>query len=419
MWLINATTRRLERFNDERTLPPYAILSHTWGDFEVTLQQYQNALASSRIHKRFLHTLPGFSKIDASCMQACTDDLPYVWIDTCCVDKTSSAELSEAINSMYRWYQLAHVCYVYLEDIEGPPLHGDEHSLLGEFGFQIELAKARWFTRGWTLQEFLAPQHVDFYDKKWRRLGTKESLGPVLAHITGIDEAFLHGADLKEASIAKRMSWAARRETTKVEDVAYSLIGLFDVSMPLLYGEGAKAFQRLQEEIFRETDDLSLFAWQPATANTSKDPRELRHAPSNKGISVFAQHPREFSRTTNLLSHSSTGEPYTASGGKGVRLELPLLNIKGVHLHGQALRVAVLCCSSSTRDWDRPGIVIQELSSGHYMRHPAAGLVQIESCDVEDADMRQIYIRKAVFPAHSRVEHVCSSDHRKVAVRWY
>lgn len=175
--------------------------------------------------------------------------------DRCCIDKTSSAELSEAINSMFRWYERARVCYAYLSDVSGDAnLRVDVR----------EFVESRWFTRGWTLQELVAPKSVLFYSKRgrgWHFLGSKEDLCDHISNITGIDTDTLYGAGLELASVARKMSWASQRETTRIEDTAYCLLGIFDVNMPLLYGEGEKAFLRLQEEILRSSYDYSLFAW--------------------------------------------------------------------------------------------------------------------------------------------------------------
>ena len=335
MLLINATTRRLERFDDERNLPPYAILSHTWNNTEVTLREYQNALGGSRTHETFPQSSSGLLKIDCTCQQAIADKLSYVWIDACCVDRTSSSELSAAINSMRRWYQQACVCYVYFHDVEAPStLSCRKVGCTWDVNIRQQLASARWFTRGWTLQELLASRYINFYDTNWQCLGTKKSLCQILTDITGIDEVYLNGGNLNEASVAKRMSWAANRETTKLEDLAYCLMGIFDVNMPLLYGEGAKAFKRLQEKIFEETDDMSLFAWQTAQAKTPMSPQSLHAAPSVKGISIFAEHPRNFLATANLIPSMSTGDSYIMSSGKGLRLELPVFRIKGIGARG-------------------------------------------------------------------------------------
>ncbi|PMD30328.1 hypothetical protein L207DRAFT_396175, partial [Hyaloscypha variabilis F] len=205
-----------------------------------------------------------YRKIEYCCKQACQDDLQWVWVDTCCVDKTSTAELSEAINSMFRWYQHAKICYVYLEDVlyNGGPI--DAPYLVSTF------KSSRWFTRGWTLQELLAPQDLVFFDRNWRFLGTKEymaSSGDILSSVTRIDNKFLLSDDrfwhLRDDGpcIAEIMSWAADRKTTRIEDTSYCLLRLFDINMPLLYGEGRKAFFRLQEELIKCSNDPSLFAW--------------------------------------------------------------------------------------------------------------------------------------------------------------
>jgi hypothetical protein len=185
----------------------------------------------------------------------------FCWSDKNCIDKTSSAELSEAINSMYHWYRKADVCFAYLEDV---PSAGTEFPL-------SSMANSRWFSRGWTLQELVAPQIIEFYASDWKFLGTKEDSCDRLSSITGIHAEALRNQPVESFSIAQKMSWASRRTTTRPEDIAYSLLGLFNVSMPVLYGEGAKkASVRLQEEIMKDSDDQSLFAWtQPSIEPTT------------------------------------------------------------------------------------------------------------------------------------------------------
>jgi Heterokaryon incompatibility protein (HET) len=228
----------------EDNAPPYAILSHTWHDDEVLFQDLQDIpLASKKA---------GFVKIQFCCNQALEDGFEFVWVDTCCIDKTSSAELSEAINSMYRWYRGAHICYAYLKDVS----QSEDHE---------EFVQSRWFKRVWTLQELLAPRRLFFYSTEWNKIGSSRDLKALLCQATGIDTEYFTGRDLYMASVAKRMSWAATREATRPEDIAYSLFGIFDVNMPLLYGEGQqKAFLRLQEEIMKSSDDHTLFAWNTA-----------------------------------------------------------------------------------------------------------------------------------------------------------
>ncbi|KAK4234578.1 heterokaryon incompatibility protein-domain-containing protein [Achaetomium macrosporum] len=229
-------------------IPPYAILSHTWEDDEVTMQQ----LAAGELNIGTLQAKTGFRKIHRTCELARTWGLRYAWVDTCCIDKTSSAELTEAINSMFAWYRDAWVCYVFLADLE----HGTPEDLA------VTLPKCRWFTRGWTLQELIAPREVFFYDKEWNYRGSKRMLASLLSTITGVPEALLrHDSELRDFAVARRMSWAARRKTTRLEDMAYCLLGIFDVNMSLIYGEGMKAFQRLQAAIVETTLDLSILAW--------------------------------------------------------------------------------------------------------------------------------------------------------------
>lgn len=242
MQVINVRTNELVYF-PERPDHPYAILSHTWEEGEVSLQAFK---------ERKNLSLPGHQKIAKACHLASLEGYDYIWIDTCCIDKTSSAELSEAINSMFKWYQQAQVCYAYLSDYEhGIPVP-----------WQKGLRGCRWFTRGWTLQELVAPAEVVFLDCQWQEIGTRTTLSAELSSITGIDQSLLQQKiKYNQFSVAQRMSWAASRETTKKEDKAYSLMGIFDVNMPLLYGEGSNAFQRLQLEILKTRYDQSIFSW--------------------------------------------------------------------------------------------------------------------------------------------------------------
>lgn len=235
MLLINASTYQLEHFT-QRERPRYAILSHTWGDEEVSYHD---------MHTEHKYQKKGWHKIVMTCKMAIADDCNYAWVDTCCIDKTSSAVLSEAINSMFKWYQDATVCYAYLEDM----LNMSEEWLL----------RSRWWTRGWTLQELLAPADVIFYNSTWLRVGTKLELSASIERATMIPSAaLLKVSNLAKYNTATKMSWASQRQTTHVEDKAYCLLGIFDVNMPLIYGEGRNAFYRLQEEILKNPRDLSI-----------------------------------------------------------------------------------------------------------------------------------------------------------------
>ena len=241
----------MREFYAEST-PPYAILSHTWDDGEVLFRDIQNSTCELKA---------GIGKVLGCCTMAARHGFEWVWIDTCCIDKSSSAELTEAINSMFQWYRKAEVCYVLLSDLHP----GD--STLG-------MRQCRWFGRGWTLQELIAPRRVEFYNSDWSHLGSREELSDLLGKATGIPVPLLLGRkELGTYSVSTRMSWAAQRKTTRVEDLAYCLLGMFDVNMPLLYGEGSKAFLRLQEEIIRRNNDMTIFAWrQPLAGDPKPEP---------------------------------------------------------------------------------------------------------------------------------------------------
>ncbi|OAL43692.1 HET-domain-containing protein [Pyrenochaeta sp. DS3sAY3a] len=229
-------------------MQPYAILSHVWGEKgqEVTFRDLVDKAGKQKA---------GYQKIELCAKQAQKDGLEYFWIDTCCIDKSSSAELSEAINSMYSWYEEAMTCYAYLSDVS------ESEGNFSDDPETVTFAKSKWFTRGWTLQELIAPPKVVFYSKEWTYLGTKTERATDLHNITGIDGRVLGGDHPSVCSIADRMSWMSKRITTREEDIAYSLLGIFDINMPLLYGEKGRAFIRLQEEIMKVSDDQSIFAW--------------------------------------------------------------------------------------------------------------------------------------------------------------
>jgi hypothetical protein len=344
MRLLHAGTLEFLEF-EGMNIPDYAILSHRWEEGEVT---YEDMKHGPLAHARGKH---GFDKIQQCCQLALADGLTFAWIDTCCIDKTSSAELSEAINSMYQWYQRSVVCYAYLSDVyveipgdnvdatgtpnpilkdndnatkytdkapdnhddgterltgtpkdnndapphlvelpddnndviedlpETPLKNGDatehtaqvsdehntglkdlmesidNHDNAGDSSVLVasfeksQMLDSKWWKRGWTLQELIAPRLIKFYGKgrnKWQLFGDKTSLADLVTYRTGIPRAVLNGQDVKRCSVAMRMSWASDRETTRIEDTAYCLLGIFGVNMPLLYGEGERAFLRLQ-----------------------------------------------------------------------------------------------------------------------------------------------------------------------------
>jgi hypothetical protein len=240
MWLIDAQTLKLKFVADPRKYK-YATLSHMWGDDEVAFEDMNNP-ANAENKKRYL-------KIKRTCERALSQRIRLAWVDTCCIDKSSSAELSESINSMFLWYKLSTICYAWLEDWDGS---GHE-----------SIRQSKWFTRGWTLQELIAPPEVEFLNRDWEFCGNRRSFGDTISSVTGIEIHVLQGhRSLSKVPVGRRMSWAASRKTTRTEDRAYSLLGIFDVNMPMLYGEVENAFFRLQEEIVRNLATcLSLFAW--------------------------------------------------------------------------------------------------------------------------------------------------------------
>lgn len=286
--------------------PEYAILSHTWisPQDEITYQDFKTRKGDDEngVFKR-----KGWAKLKRYCDRAAKDGWAWAWMDTCCIDKTSTADTQEAIHAMFRWYQDAGICYVYLEDVDVHRALGhrgrgndddrdeqEKKNPMGVFDHGLDLGPldldeivgrgniadpnsfahkalrhsvvdAKWFTRGWTLQELLAPHYLVFLDQDWRRIGTRENWAAEIMEASGIEARYLTSFDPTEftsCSIAMRLSWASRRETTLEEDEAYSLLGLFGISLPLLYGEGRwRAFNRLQRELITYYSDDSIFAW--------------------------------------------------------------------------------------------------------------------------------------------------------------
>ncbi|KAK4641591.1 HNWD NOD-like receptor bm1 [Podospora bellae-mahoneyi] len=227
-------------------IPPYAILSHTWGPDEEEVS-YKDLEDDRAVNK------PGYNKIRFCADQARRDGLKFFWIDTCCIDKSDSTELSEAINSMFRWYRGAAKCYAYLVDVSIPLSSADDTSV-----WESAFRASRWFTRGWTLQELIAPTSVEFFSREGMRLGDRISLEQIVHEVTGIPLQALRGSLLSDFSVHDRLAWIKQRKTAREEDMAYSLFGIFDVHLPLIYGEGKeKAFERLREKIGKDDGCLA------------------------------------------------------------------------------------------------------------------------------------------------------------------
>ena len=243
MRLLKIETHQLESYQNWDIVPPYAILSHTWGEGEVLFHDVSTGCAKTK---------QGWSKILGACAEAEKLGIVYLWVDTCCIFKESSAELSESINSIFAWYRDARVYFAYMGDLSE---NGDE----GAF------EKSKWWTRGWTLQELIALSEVMFFTKDWSFIDLRSSLARRIAEITGIAKEILLGGNLDKLhdfSVAAKFSWAAKTRITRGEDRAYSLMGLFGVNISMIYREGEQAaFFRLQKEIFGVCADHSIFAW--------------------------------------------------------------------------------------------------------------------------------------------------------------
>lgn len=320
MRLIQTSTLTLHHFHDQE-IPEFAALSHTWGAEEITFQEFES---KSSTHKF------GYEKVSLFCSLCVQRNIQWAWADTVCIDKTNSAELSEAINSMFLWYRRSIVCFAYLDDLSqltGPdPSSWEEH-----------FKKSKWFTRGWTLQELLAPNNVEFYTQQWVKIGDKLSLQKLLTELTGIDASYLKASkNIGLACIAQKMAWASKRQTTREEDRAYCLLGLFRVNMPLLYGEGGtRAFLRLQEEILKVSADHTIFAW---FANAEAFPegveffRECSSGLLAPSPSFFAasynvrRRLQEFRIDKRFLALGSQ-QPYQMTN-RGLQIELPLTRWK-------------------------------------------------------------------------------------------
>ena len=313
IWLLSTDRAELKFFPSPDKVPGgYAILSHVWDDYEQTFQDIQS-LASrcatlGNINPRDLAS----PKIRNCCIIAESHGFHWLWADMCCINKENSADVVEAINAMFIYYSLATVCYAFLRDVPG--------GFSADFYFETTvspLLNSVWFERGWTLMELLAPKLVIFLSQDWKPIGTKAELANLLNEITRIPVDVLRmQRGIESVSVAQRMCWAAKRKTTRLEDEAYSLMGIFGVNMPIHYGEGRKAFRRLQEEIMKVSADTSLFAWGDApfewTAKALSASREghcTLH--SQNPCYLLAESPAAFSDSFNITCKVPHTSPTT------------------------------------------------------------------------------------------------------------
>ncbi|KAG1875820.1 hypothetical protein F4604DRAFT_1581727, partial [Suillus subluteus] len=240
----------------------YAVLSHRWLPDNQEPLYHQVSKEPKEVADG-----PGWKKLERFCHTAkVVHNCEFAWSDTCCIDKPSSSELEESIRSMFRWYRNSHVCIAFLSET------ADLAALqLQETGKSGEKAVDAWFERGWTLQELIAPLQIKFYGANWKPLiqgstndrNNRDSkvIMEKISTLTDIHmddlESFTPGID----RVPEKMLWASRRRTTRIEDRAYSLVGIFDISIMIVYGEGKRAFFRLIEEVIKRYDKWDVFLW--------------------------------------------------------------------------------------------------------------------------------------------------------------
>ena len=365
---VDRRIKVLELHDDEAT--SYAALSHRWvGPTELDYEEMVDLAKMDGEERDEIRHRLGYRKILAVCQQAMGDGYQWVWVDTCCIDKRSSAELSEAINSMYRWYANSRVCYAYLHDVPDSVFPSEPNmTTYPHFGGWPE-----WFSRGWTLQEMIAPSNVQFFNKDWHLIGDKSVLAPTLSKVTRVPEHILReGLDGNRPCVAQIMSWAANRTTTRVEDRAYSLMGLLDVNMPMLYGEGKKAFHRLQLEIIRSSNDQSIFAWG-------------YNSPNVRPGSILADDPSFFEDCSDMvlmdydefldnLSYYDRGDDTSGAfpiTNRGIHIWMPLCSY-GYGIGESTVTEALLPCRSRPNATEIVSIHLSHWNFNYYRYPPAS-----------------------------------------------
>ncbi|KAJ8595030.1 hypothetical protein M405DRAFT_871979 [Rhizopogon salebrosus TDB-379] len=227
------------------------MLSHRWEENEPSLRHIQD----KNVYK--LDLVGGIMKLQSFCRTARDADYRWAWADTCCIDQTNNVEVQESVNSMFVWYRHAALTVVYLSDVPPSSKSG-------------ALAKSVWNERGWTVQEFLAPRIVLFYQSDWtlylndRSPNHKDSavIMRELGDATGIDPQALIVFHPGMGGTREKLQWVSRRKTTMQEDIAYSLFGIFGIHLPVIYGERKQnALGRLLQEIIAQSGDITCLDW--------------------------------------------------------------------------------------------------------------------------------------------------------------
>lgn len=298
----------------------YAVLSHRWSlEGEPTFQMVTE--------KGLEGDAPGIQKLKKFCDAAETLGCRLAWADTCCIDKTSSAELDEAILSMFKWYRNSAVCVVHLA------MATDQNSIPND----------PWFTRGWTLQELLAPARIKFYGADWTPLSIfpndkkNTDIMRAVSEITGIDLRNLRYFSPGLLNVREKMLWASSRKTTRVEDIAYSLLGIFDISMPIAYGEGKRAFRRLMEAIVHGCREWQIFAWAgPHSPYATPFPESPSGYHALTDATAALMQSSLASRPVHRPWDLHVGYPFYAMTKKGLELEVLLVEVM-LHIHRESI----------------------------------------------------------------------------------
>lgn len=352
-----------------------------------------------------LELKPGYTKILSAAKQALSDGIQYLWADTICIDRTNGYEISEAINAMFTWYSNAAVCYAHLEDVVFQEYKS------GYRTWEHDFAESRWFTRGWTLQELVAPKKVVFFAKGWQWLGTKadSTLSKVVEKVTKIEAKVLSDpGQIFRTCIARRMAWASARKTTRPEDIAYSLMGIFGVNMQLLYGEGGEnAFVRLQEEIIKTSDDHTLFAWGLVGSNGKKEDNvvpthydsleEFDHDEMVGMTGILARSPADFAGMDGVVPATTTmpeGDASYKMTNKGLKIRLKLSPVNIGHVTNQKFYLGVLNCQHSEDDpSSRLGMLLTETETPNVLfRTRTKMYTWLSGAALATAEPKTIYI---------------------------
>ena len=448
-------------------IPTYAILSHTWGEEEVSLSEWNLLLENPEADKsRQIRNKTGYSKIKKFCelcQQGCAiclhfdcsakknswcrkglekaecmlnlaghctckpTPIEWTWVDTCCIDKTSSSELSESINSMYEWYRKSAICYAYLSDVP----EGDDIAANGS-----AFRKSIWFTRGWTLQELIAPRTVQFFNKQWNHVGSKLRQYSIVAQITSIPEQILSTKgdphyELGKFSVAQKMSWASTRQTTRKEDIAYCVLGLFDINMPLLYGEGNKAFFRLQQEIMKHSTDQTLLGWcagdtmpdcyypgilatHPSCFRNAKCLREAAYSVgSQRGqLELFGLTYTNPQELASLIKKMASKPFQLTNQGLEIFLQfIPNAQMKSRHDDCDALicEYAILNCWNTKYPNKIAAIQIQRGVQGYPQDDPGVSVHRINGYKLDFLDCKEVY--EALIALHTELASGQSLQH--------